>query len=136
MKYFKNSIIIFSFIFLLPFVAYSAQLSPTAGGGTRTGITYECSNGAAGECTFDDLILAVRKFFNVAIPLALGSTVIVIVYAGYLYMTSGGSPGQRTQANKMFINVAWGIFFMLAAWLIVTLILNSLASTAVPRLLN
>lgn len=117
--------------------------SGTSAVSASTGITYECKGGAPGECTFTDLILAVRHFFGIAIPLAIGFSVIIIAYAGFLYMTSGGSPGNRAQANKMFISVAWGIFFMLAAWLIVTLVLNSLTKPCqpgqkgcIPRLLN
>ena len=110
-----------------------------AGGGTDTGLTYECSsvvNGKTvyGNCNFDDLIRAVQKFFAIAVPFGIAFTVVIIAYAGFLYMTSGGSASQRTQANKMFVKVAWGIFFMLAAWLIVTLITNNLLKTDVQKL--
>ncbi len=109
------------------------------GGGSGTGLTYECKkivNGGPvyGECDYDDLILAVKKFFNVATPLALAFSVVVITYAGFLYMTSGSNSGQRTRANAMFVKILWGVFFMLGAWVIVTLITDSLLNVNVNTL--
>ncbi len=41
-------------------------------------------------------------------------------------MISEGNPAKISEATKMFKNVALGIIFIMAAWLIVTLITNSL----------
>ena len=49
-------------------------------------------------------------------------------------MTTGSNPGNKAKANKMFMNVAIGIFFMLAAWLIVKLITNALIGD--PTIIN
>ncbi len=124
----------------------------TGSNGTQsTGITYECVQKGAGpggtdlygNCTFTDLILAVEKFFRVAIPLAIGFSVVIIAYVGFEYMASGGSPAARSKANDRLVKVAIGIFFMLAAWVIVNMILNALTCkssdancTPVPRLLG
>lgn len=118
----------------LPYFAF-AQASP------GTGITYECVQDIGGQkvygnCTFNDLVSAVKDFFKAVFPLVFGFTSVIIAYAGYLYMTSGGNSGQRAKANKMFVSLAWGVFFMLAAWTIVTLVLNSLANSSIPRILN
>ncbi len=93
-----------------------------------TGIVYVCNQGQAneGDCTFNDLLAAVRKVINQGTIIALGFSVVVIAYAGYRYMISGSNPGERTKANKMLQSVAIGIFFVLAAWLIVNLITTSL----------
>jgi hypothetical protein len=45
--------------------------------------------------------------------------------AGFLYMTSGGNQGQLDRAHGMFAKPLWGIFWVLGAWLVVTLITNS-----------
>ncbi|KND47768.1 MAG: hypothetical protein AB201_02440 [Parcubacteria bacterium C7867-006] len=145
----KSEILKFFLIALfisLPVFSYSQVMVPpggstdTTGGGQSTGITYECSrpgpNGTTiyGDCGFNDLIYAVKKFFGIAIPLALAFTVVIIAYVGFEYMTSGGNPGARARANGRLVKVAWGIFFMLAAWLIVTLITNSLLNNNVKNL--
>lgn len=81
----------------------------------------------ASGCTFADLILAIKKLVNWGVSITLMLTVVVIAYAGFLYMTSAADPGQRSKANKMFVSVLKGIFYILAAWLIVTLIMSALA---------
>ena len=109
-------------LFLLPLITYSVQSTDT-----NTGITYECGdNETAGNCDFADLIEAVKKVVTWGTTFALGFSVIVIAYAGFLYMNSGGSPGERAKANKVLLSAAKGIAFIIAAWLIVTLIIKGL----------
>lgn len=148
-------VLFLSFMILLPVFSFAQSGNPIptpagvdiTGGGGKTGITYECrrDNPNAnpndnntkyiyGDCGYDDLIRAVQKFFDVVIPLALGFSVVVIAWVGFNYMISGTNPGKRKEANQMLQKVAIGIFFMLAAWLIVTLIANSLLSVSVNSL--
>lgn len=123
---YKNIIInvtIFALLFL-PMLAFS-QASPS------TGLTYECVSGSGatavyGNCTFQDLLRAVQNFTNQLTIYVLAFTVVPIAYAGYLFMTSGGNAGARSKAKDMLVKVAIGIFFMLSAWLIVSLIANAL----------
>lgn len=150
-KILKYIQILFLFTLVLLPVFSFAQISDkiptpvgvdTTGGGKDTGITYECSRTDPkdssgriyGDCGYDDLIRAVQKFFDFVIPLALGFSVVVIAFAGFNYMISGESPGKRKEANESLKKVAIGIFFMLAAWLIVTLITNSLLQGGVTNL--
>lgn len=132
-------IVILSLVLFISNPLFSVAQIDRTGGGSGTGLTYECKkivNGTDvyGECDYDDLILAVKKFFNVATPLALAFSVVVIAYAGFLYMTSGSNASKRTKANEMFVKIAWGVFFMLGAWVIVTLITNSLLNVNVNTL--
>ena len=107
------------------------------------GITYVCVgtiNGQTSEVpcsTFTQLIAAVKGIVGFATTLALSFSVVVIVYAGWKYMTSGGSPEKRSEANKMFQKVLWGIFWILGAWLVINLIMNTLTSgTGVQQILK
>lgn len=132
-------IIILSLVFFVSSPLFSFAQIDRSGGDSGTGLTYECKkivNGTDvyGECDYSDLILAVKKFFKVATPLALAFSVVVIAYAGFLYMKSGNNASQRTKANEMFIKIAWGVFFMLGAWVIVTLITDSLLNVNVNTL--
>ncbi len=116
------NIAIFVFLFI-PMLAFSQ-------GGT-TGLVYECySGGVYGNCTYQDLIAAVRNFTNKLTVYVLAFTVVPIAWAGFLFMTSGGNAGARAKAKEMLYKVAIGIFFMLAAWLIVSLIANALLAPA------
>ncbi len=113
------------FLFV-PMLAFS-QGGPTG----PNSLTYECVTGSGasavyGNCTYQDLINAVRNFTNQLTIYVLAFTVVPIAYAGFLFMTSGGNAGNRSKAKDMLFKVAIGIFFMLSAWLIVSLIANAL----------
>ncbi|MES2213487.1 MAG: hypothetical protein V4473_01440 [Patescibacteria group bacterium] len=111
------SLIFLLCVYVLPMVAFGVEDTSK-----DYGIAYVCN----GECTFADVIGAIKKVINFGIEFALFFSVIVIARAGFIYMTSGGSPGERAKANEMFRKVAVGIFLALAAWLIVTLITSAL----------
>ena len=105
-------------IFCMPIFSYAAA----------SGLTWEC-NAGPGQCTFADLIAAVQNLVRQVSLLALGFSVIVIAYAGFLYMSSGGNPGERSKANKVLLSAVKGIILILIAWLIVTLITKGLGVT-------
>ncbi len=114
-------IIALLFSLVLPVLAYAQG----------TGVVYECTSGRPGECNYTELIAAVVRVINWLIIFTLQFSVVVIVYAGFNYMISGDNPGKRAEANKMLTKVVWGIFFVLAAWLIVNLIARTLLTPAV-----
>lgn len=116
------AMLFFSFL-PTPLLADEADTLDASGKKNNTGITYECKNG---DCDFNDLIKATQRVVKFGVQFALSFSVVVIAYAGYLYMISGANPTKRGEANKMLQKVAIGIFFILAAWFIVSLILNSL----------
>ncbi|MCX6701765.1 MAG: pilin [Candidatus Zambryskibacteria bacterium] len=121
----------------LPSFVYSAESATSKKTGAEgTGITYECAetingNVVYGNCDFQDLMNAVKKVTNFAAIITLSLSVIVIAVAGYKYMISGDNAGERTKANEMLRKIALGIIFILAAWLIVTLITNTLLKDAI-----
>lgn len=140
MKNIKKISGMFGIVFLLaitlfPNYGYS-QINESNDSKTgKTGITYECGDGiTAGNCSFDDLVAAVKKALDFGIKFALSFSVVVIAYAGYRYMISGDNPGERKKANEMLWKVALGIVYILAAWLIVTLITNALLTEDVKKL--
>ncbi len=131
----KILVVIFVLFVLIPTTSITAQ--DQQGLGKPSGISYVCPGG--GPCsTFAQLIDAVKQVTNFAVvSVALPFSVIVIVYAGYIYLTSGGKPDKRKEANDMFVKVLWGIFWVLGAWLVINLIMTTLtAGTGVPQLLK
>jgi hypothetical protein len=134
-KSFKSIGASVGFIFLLSFFLVPAFSYAEQSKDKNTGITYECGDGpTAGNCTWDDLIAATKKIVDWGIEFALFFTVIVLVYIGGEYMYYSDNAAKRSAANQHFISVAKGIFFMLAAWLIVTLITSSLLKDDVSQL--
>ncbi len=81
---------------------------------------------AAHECTFSDVVLLAKNLVNFAFYLSVPAVILLLSYAGYLYMTSAGDEGKVGQAHTIFTNVAIGFCTILAAWLIVTTLLQAL----------
>lgn len=89
-------------------------------------IVPECQND---KCEWEDLIKMGQNILNDAVYLAAILAVVSIAYAGYLYVTSGGSDSQIKKAHDVFGKVIWGIFLTLGAWLIVHEVLKYLGVT-------
>lgn len=131
-KFYLQFLMILVFLTLFaPFMLLAQSSSP------GTGLTYECvdSAGVYGNCTFQDLVLATVRVTNYLIVFTVGFSVVVIAWAGFTYMTSGGNASKRAEANKMLMKVAIGMFFVIAAWFIVNLIADILVSESVPRVI-
>lgn len=120
-------VILFIFLFS-PLVTFGQ----TQGGGTQggdggyRGIIPNCEGT---ECEFSHIMETIKYLVDFAVGIALTFSVVIIAYAGWMYMSSGDNPGQRAFANKMLLSVVKGIVLVLGAWLIVNLILRSLTGT-------
>ena len=89
------------------------------------GLVPDCLDSAG--CGWKELMVLVNnviKFllFTVATPLVA----LIIAYAGWLYLSSGGSEENITKAKKILLNVVVGYIIGLAAWLIVRTIVLSI----------
>lgn len=78
------------------------------------------------ECTFTDVVVLAKNLVNFAFYLSVPAVVLLISYAGYLYMSSAGDEGKVGQAHTIFTNVAIGFCVILSAWLIVVTLLKVL----------
>lgn len=78
------------------------------------------------KCDFTGLIKQVKFLINWGISIGTGIVVVLIIYAGYLYMTAHalGNPGQVGKAKKMFSSILLGYVFILCAWGIVYTLLT------------
>ena len=76
--------------------------------------------------SYVQLIQVIQLVIAQIVKWVLIFTVIPILWAGFLYMTSGDKPANRTEANKMLLNVVKGIVVIMSAWLIVTFIVKAL----------
>ncbi len=79
------------------------------------------------KCDFNQVMTLINRvirflLINIATPLAA----IIFCYAGFKYLTSGGSEESTKKAKHMLINVVVGYIIALGAWLIINTILTSL----------
>lgn len=112
-------------VVLMPYVSY-AQLVPFVPDECYAKATQDASGRVSVNCGWAQLMKMGQNIIRNAIYLAAMAAVISIVYAGWLYMSSGDDAGQRKAANKIFGNVIKGIFFTMAAWLLVATMLRFL----------
>ena len=104
-------------IFLSLFLARTASAS----------LFVQCEGTPESPCGFAELLSTVNAVIRFILEYAVAPiAVIVFTYGGFLYLTSGGNASQRSRANKMFLNLGRGLFFCLAAWVIVKIILTTL----------
>jgi len=94
------------------------------------------------DCTFDKLFglddsdksLVGRVLdyavFYLAVPLAT----IAIMWAGITMVSNTGNPGKQTAAKEMIQNAIIGLIIVLAAYLVIKVIVNSLAKSEVIEL--
>lgn len=81
-------------------------------------------NGA--DCTLCDLATLGQNILNTGIYVAVVLSAGLFAWAGGMYMTAGGNSGQAKQATSVFTNVAIGLCWILAAWLLVDTIMKTL----------
>jgi Type IV secretion system pilin len=132
LEYKKISIFLLAFsIVSLPFIVSAA----TSGGVVMDkGLVPDCNVGPLNSkgvyehpCNFTyfiELINNVIEFllFKIATPLAA----LIITYAGFKMVTSGGNAETATQAKSIAKNLVIGYVMALAAWLIVRTVFTTL----------
>ncbi len=78
-------------------------------------------------CNAEHFIIMLNKIIEfVLIYLALPIVTIVLMFAGFKLITSGGDIHARSEAKSMLFNILKGLLFIAGSWLIVTTILTVL----------
>lgn len=78
-------------------------------------------------CGFPQLIQLITNILDFLIfVVAPAIMVCVILYAGFLYLTSLGSPEARSKANGMFVKAVTGMAIAMVAWILIKFILEKL----------
>jgi len=73
--------------------------------------------------------VAIMQLVRIALGFIGIIAVILIMYAGYVWMTSAGNNERIERAKKILTNAVIGLIIILAAFLIVSFIINQLLST-------
>lgn len=81
-------------------------------------------------CGFADIIRLIQNIIEYIFILILPIAAIVFAYAGFLLLTSGGSPEKRKSAKNAMVKVITGIIIILLAWLLVKTVLVGLGASA------
>ncbi len=81
------------------------------------------------ECNFKAVVATFQRILTFLLYLSIPLVVGIILYTGFKYLTAGGDAYKLEEAKKMLIPVAIGIFWVLAAWLVVNTILKNFISS-------
>ncbi len=107
--------IIVFMIMLVPVISFSA------GGQLRS----PCGHVGEKMCTFSDFISLINTAITfVLFKIATPFIILILLYAGFLLITSAGNPESLSKAKKMITNVIFGYAIALIAWLFITWILK------------
>lgn len=93
-------------------------------------------NDTSVPCNFNHVVILIQNLISFAFVLIMPIAAIVFMYAGFLFITGGSSPDKRTKARGIFGKAFMGILFVMAAWLIVSLVLQMLGVPEPFRLLD
>lgn len=78
------------------------------------------------ECGFNEVMEFINVFVQYAVYIIGLLFVIVLIYTGFLYLTSGGDTGKVKKVKDMLKKMVWGLIYTLCGWLIVYFILQQL----------
>lgn len=102
---------VLGFMFLaLPLFASAAGLIPC--GGTTANVDNH-------PCAFSDFIVLAGKIIKLAVIYASLAAAVAFMYAGYAYLTSGGSQEKVSYAKGIFKKVLIGYIIILGAWVFI-----------------
>ena len=105
-------------MFLMPFVGLAQDIP-----GLDTTIV-PCDGGAK-ACGFCDLVQLSQNIISFLVGFSVIVAVLLFVYAGFLYLFSGGSEENIKKAHKLFRSVFIGFILILGAWLIIDTIMKA-----------
>lgn len=90
------------------------QPNPNGGTPITTAPSYGC------------VLATVQNGINFGISLGIIAATLALVYAGFVWMTSGGNPEARNKGKDMLLNVLIGLVILLSAWLVVDFVMKTL----------
>ena len=116
----KNKKIIL--ISLISLVALFVIVMPVLAVDLDVGIEYGTGTGLGTQ----DIRVTIAKIIRAALGLLGILAVAIVVYAGFLWMTSGGVPEKIDTAKKTLLSAAIGLVIILSAYAIASFVINAL----------
>ena len=90
----------------------------------------------APNCAWADLVKLASNILNFLVFLSIMAAALMFSYAGFLYMSDGGSMNKVKEAHSVFAAVAVGIIIVLVAWLAVDTLMKTLTGKGIKEWSN
>lgn len=81
-----------------------------------------------GECTTCDILKTAQLIINFFVLVCVLVATVLFVNAGVLYLGASANPGNVSRAHKIFFNTVIGLIIILSAWLVIGVIMTTLAN--------
>jgi hypothetical protein len=109
------------------FVLFSTVSTASAQTATNpvSRVLFDCTKSGV-SCGFIDFINLVNAVIQYGIELIGIAFVLALLYAGFLYLTSGGDSSKVKKVRDVLWKIVWGMIYTLCGWVIVYFILTSL----------
>jgi len=78
------------------------------------------------DCNLSSLATGINNLLKFIISITVTGAALLFAWAGFQYMTAQGDEGKIKQAHSIFWKVFVGLIIVLAAWLVVSTILEVL----------
>ncbi|MHB1864874.1 MAG: hypothetical protein ACYCPS_01755 [Candidatus Saccharimonadales bacterium] len=124
-------------VVIIPMPAYascSGNIANQVGSGVDTAVGNNASNGVCntGSSLNSGVGHIARYAVNIFSIIVGIVSVIMIIYAGFRYVTSGGESGSVSSAQKTLIYAIAGLIVVVLAQLIVHYVLNTASTVSTP----
>ncbi len=87
-------------------------------------------SGPQGPCSFCDALIVGSNLINFAIQASIAITTIMIAYGALRLVLAGGDPGKLSDAKETITRALKGLFWVVAAWMLVNVFLLFLAGAS------
>jgi hypothetical protein len=121
-------ILVLSCFLSVPLVAFAQSWWPLVPCGLSQGQDYTDTpwdeSLPCGRCDLFRMAKNILDFILQAVTPVFA--IVMFIWAGFLYVTSAGSPGKMGQAKSIFYNTFVAVGIILGAWLIANTLMNQL----------
>jgi hypothetical protein len=99
-----------------PFAAKAAAVckTPQKAGGILTGVSDECMG--CGQCQIADIFVVGNTIIKLILGLSGSVLLLMVVYAGFILLTSAGNAGMVDKAKKILSGSLIGIIIVFTAY--------------------
>ena len=94
-------------------------------GGLLAGVTDQACT-ACGQCTIADIFIVGNTVVELILGLSGSIMLLMMIYGGFLFLTSSGNSGQIDKAKKVLIGAVIGLVIVFVAYAAVEFILDAL----------
>ena len=132
----KNNLLVLILFFILLIISFPIALnaydfSKDSGLNTTAAATGHMEAGVAAQSD-QGLAIVIGQYIQIALSFVGVLFFILMIYAGFIWMTARGNDQQVEKAKKILINSLAGVIIVLAAYTITSFVIGNSQSTSNP----